>query len=186
MPASGAPEPRVRRIHSTTKTLTLDSLTPFEAKARMTRDITTAKPFGLWYWIGTEWLEWVASNQDNWLSERYLKHYAIELDTSQMLVLTSPDAIRKFHADFNVRKYQEFLELPTNDQWILDRVGVNWDAVAEQYSGIEINPYRYDDLRYDIQYLWYYGWDCSSGCIWRPEIIRALTPIEIPAWTRHG
>jgi hypothetical protein len=35
--------------------------------------------------------------------------------------------------------------------------------LTDKYDGIEINPYQFE-ARY--QYLWYYGWDIASGCVW--------------------
>lgn len=46
--------------------------------------------------------------------------------------------------------------------------GIDWKAVAKEYDGIEIDPYQYE-RRFSEGFLWYYGWDCASGCVWRPR-----------------
>lgn len=27
------------------------------------------------------------------------------------------------------------------------------------------------NLRFHEDFLWYYGWDCASGCFWDPSIL---------------
>ena len=46
---------------------------------------------------------------------------------------------------------------------------IDWKKVASKYDGIEINPYQFE-ARY--QYLWYYGWDVASGCIWNLKSVK--------------
>ena len=50
---------------------------------------------------------------------------------------------------------------------------INWSAVAKDYYGIEISPYR-PKYRLALGYLWYYGWDVASGCIWNKDAIRGV------------
>jgi hypothetical protein len=42
---------------------------------------------------------------------------------------------------------------------------IDWKKVKKHYKGIIISPYQWK-LRLDTRVFWYYGWDCSSGCIW--------------------
>ena len=48
-------------------------------------------------------------------------------------------------------------------------ITIDWERVKEQYSGIIITPYCFD-LRLD--FIWYYGWDCESACIWDTSILK--------------
>jgi len=52
--------------------------------------------------------------------------------------------------------------------------GIDWPRVAESYRGIVIAPYRWE-RRLTQESLWYYGWDCASGCVWDPVAISSLT-----------
>ena len=44
----------------------------------------------------------------------------------------------------------------------------DWKLIAQEFDGIEIAPYQWE-IRMDYNFFWYYGWDCASGCLWRPK-----------------
>lgn len=50
---------------------------------------------------------------------------------------------------------------------------INWPMVADRYQGIVIAPYLWS-RRMDGG-LWYYGWDCASGCIWDAAAVASVT-----------
>lgn len=52
---------------------------------------------------------------------------------------------------------------------------IRWRTVADRWQGVVIVPYQ-RAMRWEI--LWYYGWDCASGCIWDPAAIARLEPLE--------
>jgi hypothetical protein len=51
---------------------------------------------------------------------------------------------------------------------------LNWFQVKKEYQGIIISPYQWD-CRMAMESCWYYGWDCSSGCIWDLKCIKEFT-----------
>lgn len=51
---------------------------------------------------------------------------------------------------------------------------IDWRRVSEQYQGILIAPYHFN-LRMDMDFFWYYSWDCSSGCIWDLDAIASIS-----------
>jgi hypothetical protein len=62
---------------------------------------------------------------------------------------------------------------------------INWPAVAAEYDGIIVSPYIWDRrLSGPVRCMWYYPWDCASGCLWRPtKSVEALgEPVPID-WT---
>jgi hypothetical protein len=51
---------------------------------------------------------------------------------------------------------------------------INWPKVAQDYSGIEICPYQW---KFRLNYMWYYGWDVASGCIWNQNALNSTNVI---------
>jgi len=115
-----------------------------------------SKPFGLWYGMGSSWIKWCLTEMPHWLS-KYV--YAIELDTSQILMMNSEQDLLKFTGKFYSEGYSS---------------DINWATVAEQYNGIEINPYIWES-RLSIKTRWYYAWDVASGCVWNNASILDIT-----------
>lgn len=56
---------------------------------------------------------------------------------------------------------------------------VAWERVASDgYDGLIIAPYQWP-RRMDA--MWYYGWDCASGCIWNLDAIESVTVLKAAA-----
>jgi hypothetical protein len=102
------------------------------------------KPKGLWYGINTSWIDWVSSEMPSWESEFI---HIITLDSSSMLQIN------------NIEELSEFTSIYSYE----DGEYINWQEVANKYSGIEINPYIWEAR---MKFMWYYGWDIASGCVW--------------------
>lgn len=49
---------------------------------------------------------------------------------------------------------------------------IDWQAVASDHDGIIISPYNWP-ARHEM--IWYYPWDCASGCIWNADAITSIT-----------
>lgn len=116
-----------------------------------------AKPDGLWYSCGTEWIDWVKSNNPEWLG-KYL--YELRLDTGHMLLIRSLKQFDEFASTFTKRRRRGTRSI---------HVDVDWPAVARKYDGIEICPFQ--DKRNNEKSEWYMSWDVASGAIWNKDII---------------
>lgn len=119
------------------------------------------KPKGLWYAIGTEWIDWVRSEMPHWEGDMI---YKIELNPSKILYIRNRNELLSFSNQYSVINQDS------------DIMGsIDWKSVAEKYSGIEISPYQHD-LRYNI--TWYYTWDVASGCIWKEDGIKSINRVK--------
>ena len=125
------------------------------------------KPRGLWYAIGTEWVDWVRGNMPEWESDHI---YKIELDDSKILHLGEDMSYAEFEqlfgADFFTSNYGDY-KSPSNIKW--------WKVKAYdggKYSGIEIKD-PWGDIK-----SWLRTWDISSGCIWRANAIKNIIKIK--------
>jgi len=52
-------------------------------------------------------------------------------------------------------------------------IAIDWLQVSKIYQGIIITPYLHE-VRLEPKFMWYYGWDCASGCIWNKKAIKEL------------
>jgi len=113
------------------------------------------KPKGLWYGIGTSWVDWVRSEYPSHEGD-YI--HLIDVDLNKIKV---------------IKTYKELVEFNKQYSEGRDFLGeaINWVKVAKTYDGIEIAPYIYEG-RMEID--WYYNWDVASGCIWRENAIKSI------------
>ncbi len=113
------------------------------------------KPIGLWYSIGSSWIEWCIGEEFGGIG-KYV--YEVELNTrSNILFLNTEDKVFEFGKKYKKTGsyYDKF-----------NTVSIDWKKVKNDYDGIEINPYFYS-LRLSFNLIWYYGWDVPSGCLWK-------------------
>lgn len=126
------------------------------------------KPTGLWYsveGVGNGWKSWCEAGQ--FAVDRFKSQTEIFVDFDLIKVISSVDELDAFHEEFH-----DYIPGTQFGQFI------NWIEVTEQYSGIEIAPYQWD-RRLSRKCLWYYGWDCASGCIWDKQAINIAPKLNI-------
>lgn len=147
------------RIHMSKK--------PFELERRVYSQRIDAKPTGFWYGLGNEWIDWTRYEMPNWIG-KYI--YKVDIDKSNILEI-------KTHRDLMVfnRQYQSLKSVTGYRREKGE--AIDWDVISKKYDGIEINPYQ-QEARY--QYMWYYGWDIASGCIWN------LNKVKLTLLTDNG
>lgn len=123
------------------------------------------KPKGLWYSIGRAWEEWRESEMPKWVKPP-LHRFRLTLDMSRILRLDTPEAVMEFNHRYSVET------LPG-----LRMLSIDWREVAKEHAGVECAPYFWS-LRYEMDLLWYYGWDVPSGCVWDVSAVQEFTEIK--------
>ncbi|MGU3668454.1 hypothetical protein ACLBX9_30095 [Methylobacterium sp. A49B] len=130
------------------------------------------KPHGLWASVDAgniSWPDYVEAEGEAYLYRLRIVHDVRLATDARVLLLGTVEDFDAFAGEYG--RTERFV--PSDYHMYID-----WKAVAEAYQGIVIAPYRYD-RRFDGG-LWYYGWDCASGCIWDAAAIVAIT-VRSPA-----
>jgi hypothetical protein len=119
------------------------------------------KPNGLWVSDDScddNWKSWCESEGFN-LEGLTCVHDVTLKESANILFLRSSSEIHNFTKEYRVKG-----DIP---------LYIDWAAISEKYDGIIITPYSWDE-RSCLSCLWYYGWDCASGCIWKAEAIESI------------
>lgn len=121
------------------------------------------KPVGLWLSDEQEygWYDWCHDEDFRLHSLRH--QYVVEVRNSTSLITLS-----------NKKDFKAFSEHYAIREKGLMEGNIHWGKVMQEYGGILISPYRWED-RYDFQ--WYYGWDCASACIWDLSLIKSFQEV---------
>lgn len=138
------------------------------------------KPFGLWLSDETDygWREWCKENEFNLGRLKHETKFKVNMEG--ILLLDTPEKIRKFTKDFSFDLLQKIAEkaspelAKTSSIDVMGVIHIDWEAVKKIYSGIIITPYQWS-LRLDYSMVWYYSWDCASGCIWDLSKIEVIS-----------
>jgi len=132
-----------------------------------------SKPVAFWFSVednGLEddlnWREWCEA--EKFCLEDLAHSYEITLkENSRILHLKTAEEIWEF-----TKKYPIISLNPD-----LNSYGINWEQVKKEYQGIIISPYQWE-CRLSPKSVWYYGWDCSSGCLWDLDCIKDFTEVK--------
>jgi hypothetical protein len=152
----------MKRLVNTNKT-NIDRTKRFIQDALWSR-----KPWGLWYSIGNDWLNWCNDNRPDWICKNIIE---LNIEVGKLIVIKTVDDLKAFQIAF---------ENPCDDN---EFANINWSKVAEQYSGIEVRNFSKIKEEMDwleqITHWWFIGLDVSSGCIWDLSIIRSYKTREV-------
>jgi hypothetical protein len=126
------------------------------------------KPSGLWVSIedGPDpwgWADWCRS--EGFDVERLAHVQEVTLDAdANVLMITNLAEFDAFNREWQASRQRQ----PGLDYY------VDWRGVAARWQGIIIAPYQWA-RRYGP--LWYYIWDCASGCIWDTSAVAEVSPV---------
>lgn len=122
------------------------------------------KPDGLWLSNedGYGWKDWCAKT--GYETQRLAHSQEFRLtDDSNVLIINDTQDFLDFESKYGIA--QSFL--------MKRFVEIDWTKVKADYDGIIIPQYFWS---FKLDHMWYYGWDCGSGCIWN---LKAVEPIQL-------
>jgi hypothetical protein len=127
-----------------------------------------AKPVGLWVSVEgkDDWYSWCKSEDFGDIENKIVTEIILE-PNNNVLIIDNGASFNKFHDKYGVEGTRPFL-----------RASVNWPAVAADYQGVIIAPYRWEHRFDSTASGWYYSWDCASGCIWDAAAVSGLVQIS--------
>jgi hypothetical protein len=145
-----------------------------------TQQPTASKPNGLWVTtIGrNSWPDYLTNNTARQVGDFC---YSVTLKpTARLLRITTHYELMAFTRKYgltleaaycNGKKLTTLERKNLTDEDLQKSRVVNWQKFTARYAGILIIPY----LGRPRLAPWYYGWDCSSGCIWNAEAIEGIS-----------
>ena len=106
---------------------------------------TDFKPEG--FWVSDEskegWKQWCQAEGFRVDTLKYC--FEITLDPKKLLIIKTAKQLEKFNAEYGIERL------------------IDWRRVSKEYQGVLITPYQW---KFRHGFIWYYTWDCASGCIW--------------------
>lgn len=130
------------------------------------------KPRGLWVSDDAcedNWRAWCQAEDFN-LDALACAHDIELIPDANILLLGSSFEIDEFTREYR-HNDPEFTVL--NDSAMF----IDWPRLAERYAGLIVTPYIWErrlSLGGGPTAMWYYSWDCASGCIWDLTTIASI------------
>lgn len=137
------------------------------------------KPSGLWVSdddTNYGWREWCL-DEDFMLDNLTHVHDVTLAADANVRIINTSEELDRFTAEFRLPSGRDKLLSEDKDRFV--RIyGLLWQNVRERYDGLIITPYLWD-RRLDLNTMWYYAWDCASGCIWQKRAIASVVLREV-------
>lgn len=156
------------------------------------------KPIGLWLSVEGEddWEKWCREGNFRLHDLKY--KYEVKLKkTSSILYVKTIEELEAFTDQYQetfetyiktkkgaIRNLPLFLKGKLKDfyegTYVLREklvIHIQWEKVKKEYDGIVIAPYQWE-CRLRNKFMWYYSWDCASGCIWNIDAIATMDLIS--------
>jgi len=124
------------------------------------------KPQGIWYQVDNSWRDWCSSEMPHWLAD-YKHEFLFDIDYTNIYVISNEQELREFTTNYQKKIQSDY-----------PYKAIDWRTLAKEYKGIEIPNYLYS-CRMEREFLWYYGWDVASGCIWDVSAIKNYKQLEL-------
>lgn len=120
---------------------------------------TGRKPRGMWFCYGSEWFDFLMRTKDygELRMKIYSKILGLELDMSNFIILKTEQEAISFFEEFS-------------GAWGL----INWDKVAQKYSGIFIADYEVIQCPMIIGLSYFHNWDVIGGCVWDLSTVKSV------------
>lgn len=136
------------------------------------------KPEGLW--ISNEddldselsWSQWCKG--ENWNLESLTYEHEVQLkDDSCLIILNDCRELDEFTHEFSDTTANLGHAYGKYEQG--QSTYIRWGAIQEMFDGILIPTYQWNRR---MSLMWYYSWDCGSGCIWNLDAIKSFKLVE--------
>ncbi len=125
----------------------------------------TMKPTGFWFSKNSEWIDWCES-EGVFLCKETANTLELCIDFDGILQIDSMEKLEWFKSHYGIVK------------------NIDWGRVANDYDGIYFDNYY--EIRSELrlkrlfnEYLWYFGIDVNSGCIFNVGKIMHVIPANI-------
>jgi hypothetical protein len=128
-------------------------------------DEPSHKPRGLWVSAegDDDWKRWCL-DADFRTENLSCETEIVVRPDARILTIESEAELDTFHNTYAV------LNRPWHDS------APDWRKVAERWQGIVICPYQWS-RRHTL--MWYYSWDCASGCFWDASAIAIPSEVKL-------
>lgn len=122
---------------------------------RQYRQGAGAKPNGLWYAFGSEWIDF----HPQALKSEKLSIFELEIDRTRFLHLVDKKIIKLIDSTYRTSNNSD----------------LDWRRIAQIYDGIEVSPFINDD---DMP-SWYKTFDIRSGCVWNSKTLKRMERVHV-------
>ena len=123
------------------------------------------KPSGFWISVNNSWEEWLDGNWDSWMTKKYCLNVELDKDIKLFVIKTKA----QFLKEYKLLTGKDYLKLPFLERYNHTKFH---DELKKKYDGIMLTSKPFWKHRLDMDFMYFYPWDCESICVWNKKKIK--------------
>lgn len=124
------------------------------------------KPIGFWVSVNNSWENWLKGNWETWLKGKV----CLNVEFSKEINLFIIKSKKQFLEEFKKLTGRDYLKLGFGKYMLNDF----HKKLKEQYDGVWLEAEPFYKHRLDLDFMYFYTWDCESICVWNKEKIKFI------------
>lgn len=123
------------------------------------------KPRGFWVSVNNSWEDWLKGNWDSWIEGKVCLNVELAKDINLFVIKTKQQFLNK---------YKELVGKNLLDLGIIEKFDMNifHEELKKNYDGMILLSKPLWKHRLDGDFMYFYGWDCESICVWNKDKIK--------------
>ncbi len=123
------------------------------------------KPSGIWISVNGSWENWLDGNWESWLKGKVCLKVELAEDINLFVIKSKQQFLNKYKELIG----KDFLNLE-----IIEKFDMNnfHQKLKEHYDGMMLLAEPFYKHRLDINFMYFYSWDCESICVWNIDKIK--------------
>ena len=127
--------------------------------------IEPLKPEGFWLSVNGSWERWIEGNWDSWLIGKVCLRTIIAKDINLFII----ESKEQFLREFKELTGKDYMKLGIVEKW---RLSDFHRKLKEKYDGVWLKEDPFYKHRLNIDFPYFYSWDCESICVWNKDKIK--------------
>ena len=124
-------------------------------------EVNIIKPIGFWLSVDGSWERWLDGSWEEWLVGKICLKATLSEDINLFIIESKEQFLKEFKELTGV-EYNGFFS--GND--------IFHEKLKEKYDGIWLKAKPFYAHRLDMDFIYFYTWDCESICVWNKDKIK--------------
>ena len=131
------------------------------------------KPVGFWISVDGSWERWLSGNWEDWLKGKVCLEVDLAEDIKLFVIKTKQQFLDKYR-ELTGKTLLGDKDSKIDEKQVLSMFDFHdfHQKLKEHYDGMMLLEDPFYKHRLDGRFMYFYGWDCESICIWNKDKIK--------------
>ena len=139
---------------------------PISREEMAKRNASYFKPIGMWLSVNGSWERWLDGNWEEWYND-HQDCYEVVIDQDINLFII--ESKEQFLQEFRILTGENYPKFGLSNPSLLLKFHA---MLIMKYDGIWLKSEPFYHSRLDMEFDYFYSWDCESICIWRDDLVK--------------